>query len=340
MYKNRLHDICIKSITGDIKESEKILLNSWLNESEDNRKEFNKLETIWKSTSPNNLPEFPQADSEWIRLNEKINSAEIEKSLIETPIDKIFQFIRFSFIPGLKPALSGAVVIAFLISAVILLTRINSVPVIKTIATADNQRENITLPDGSLVNLNSNSMLEYSESFSKENREVKLNGEAFFSVAKDARHPFVITTGNAKITVLGTRFDVCTRGERTKVFVKEGKVKLSNDKRNFESVKLTSGQMGMIVKNEAPVAENAGFNFMPGWINGTLEFDRTKLSAVLSELERFYNIKIITGKEDLTGITLTGTFKSTNADSVVAMICLAEGLKFEKQNDSYIISSK
>ncbi len=340
MNKNQLYDICIKSITGDIEESEKKLLNSWLNESEANRKEFNKLETIWKSTLPNNLPEFPSVDSEWIRLNEKINSAESENSLIETPIEKIFQFIRFSLIPGLKPALSGAVVLAFLISAVILLTRINSVPVMKTITTADSQRENITLPDGSLVNLNNNSTLEYPESFGKENREVKLNGEAFFSVAKDARHPFVIKTSNAKVTVLGTKFDVCSRTELTKVFVKEGKVKLSNNKSDLKSVKLTSGQMGTIVKNEAPVAENAGFNFLPGWINGKLEFDRTKLSAIFNELERFYHIKIITNKVDVNDQTLTGTFISSNADSVLAMICLAEDLKFEKQNNSYIISSE
>ena len=337
MNKKRLRELSIKSITGNINDTEKKLLNDWLNESELNHKEHEKLELLWKSTLPDNLPELPALDSEWMKLNERIRSSEKKNNIAGTTVEKIFEFIQFNFLPKLRPVVSAAILLFFIVSGILLFNlKVPSVEM-KIISTARNERINVSLPDGSLINLNANSTIEYPESFSKKNRDVNLKGEAFFSVAKDALHPFVIKTGNAKVTVLGTKFDVCSRGDQTKVFVKEGKVQLANDKSAARSVKLLSGQMGMIIKDESPIAENAGFNYLPGWINGKLEFNRTMLGAIFNELERYYHIKIKTDGTALNDLTLTGTFQSSDADSVLTMICLAADLKFEKQNDSYII---
>ena len=340
MNKKRLRELSIKSITGNINDTEKKLLNDWLNESELDRREFEKLGSIWKSTLPDNLPELPALDSEWMKLNEMIKSSEKKNNIAGATVEKIFEFIQFNFLPKLRPVVSAAILLFFIVSGILLLNlKVPSVE-IKIISTARNERINVSLPDGSLINLNANSTIEYPESFSKKNRDVNLKGEAFFSVARDALHPFVIRTANATVTVLGTKFDVCSRGKLTKVFVKEGKVNLANDKSDPKSVKLTSGQMGLIIKDEAPVTENAGFNYLPGWINGKLEFNRTRISAVLKEVERFYNVKIKIEDAGLNNLTLTGTFENTNVDSVLTMICLAADLKYEKQNDLYLIKLK
>ncbi len=348
MNGNMVRELCIKSITGNINEAEKELLSKWLNESQFNKKEFENMEAVWNSTLPGSPAELPTAEIEWTGLSDrirqteskKVTSIEINNIIEQTPFEKLAEFIRYIFIPKLKPVISAAVILFFIISGIILLGKHPAIAEIKTISTGANQRMNFSLPDGSKINLNTNSTIEYPAAFGKKDREVKLHGEAFFSVARDVKHPFVITTGNAKVTVLGTKFDVCSSGERTRVSVKEGKVKLADEGNGFKSVRLSSGQVGIIIKNEAPVTENAGFNYLPGWINGRLTFNRTRMSAVLSELERFYNIKIKHYDQDISSLTLTGTFTSSDADSVLTMICLAEDLKFKKQNDGYVIQLK
>jgi len=337
MNNKELNQLCIKSITGNINDHEKKALDQWISKSESNKKEYENLESLWKSTVPDKLPEFPLIEEEWLRLNERIRSIEVKDKLIESPVKRIAEYLQFIFIPKLRPVVSGVIILFFIVSGIILLNQRVSFIKMDTVTTAKEERLTIHLPDGSIINLNERSQIQYPESFSKNIRDVKLNGEAFFSVAKNGS-PFVITTGNAKVTVLGTKFDVWNRGEQTEVFVKEGKVKLANNASEPESVKLLSGQMGTITKEDAPIAVNTGFNFLPGWINGKLEFNHTRLAAIIDELDRYYNVQIKLDDPELDKLSLTGTFKDDNVDIVLNKICLALDLKYKRQNGIYIIN--
>ena len=168
---------------------------------------------------------------------------------------------------------------------------------------------------------------------------VSLKGEAYFSVAKNGK-PFTITTENAKITVLGTKFDVLTRDENTRVVVNEGRVSFS-PKMNLEGVYLSKNQMSIINKNSEPTKpKDVDSDFFLSWMKGDMVFYRTPLNEISGDLKRRFNINISLKSDTLKKYTLTGSFKNNNADSTLSMICLALGLDFEKQNDSYIIKAK
>ena len=96
------------------------------------------------------------------------------------------------------------------------------------------------LPDGSTVFLASNTSLEYHSDF-KNTRDIKLDGEAFFDVARDEGHPFKIETQYGNVKVLGTSFNVNTKHNATKVSVNSGLVALENEN---ERIELSANEFG------------------------------------------------------------------------------------------------
>ena len=242
-----------------------------------------------------------------------------------------------------KPALAGLLLVAISVT-ILLLSNKEEIVRYETISTLNNDRQTVQLPDGSTVKLNSGSLIKFPEKFKDEKREIKLEGEAFFSVTKNGK-PFVITTENAKITVLGTEFNVWTRDKKTKVIVKEGRVNLEQIKAKNENVILLKNQESIITENSKPLPpQNVNADYLLGWLNNKLVFNRTPLNEIVGELERFYNVKIKLADNGLKNLTLTGSFGNQKADSVLSMICLALNLKFIKtdsnqnnQVDSYLI---
>jgi ferric-dicitrate binding protein FerR (iron transport regulator) len=207
------------------------------------------------------------------------------------------------------------------------------------VGTGNKETKEILLSDGSLVKLNNGSNIQYLEKFDSKIREVKLNGEAFFSVTKNST-PFVVITENAKISVLGTKFDVCVRGEKTQVVVKEGKVNLVQ-KENDAGVYLTKGQSSCVAKNANPDSpKEIDADYMLGWMNGKLVFNQTPLTEIVDELERFYDVTISIEGNNVTANTLTGSFKNRDVDSALTMICLTMNLNFEKHGNGFLIKLK
>ena len=340
MNKTEFRKLCVKAITGNIGETEKRDLDKLMTKSDENRIEFEKIKSVWERSTINENPELPDIDYEWQALNEKLRLSENEE---ESIFKKILVFTKSLFTPMWKPALAGLLVV-IISAAILLLSNKDEIVKFKTISTLNNDRQTVQLPDGSTVKLNSGSSIKFSDKFIGENREVKLEGEAFFSVTKKGKS-FVITTNNARVTVLGTEFNVWTRDEKTKVIVKEGRVNVEQIKVKNENVILSKDQESVITKNSKPSPpENVNADYLLGWLNNKLVFNRTSLNEIAGELERCYNVKIKLENDDLNNLTLTGSFDNRKVDDVINMICLALNLEFVKtdgssyrQLDSYLI---
>ncbi len=323
----RYENLCIREITGNINEVEKKILDSWLNESDENRKEHERIKNIWIKTSPEEILN-PDTESEWFALNRKLedNSQSARK----------YSFIK----PKLRPVLAGVIAILLLFVSIYIVSNKEHTSQVKTIATFTKEHKEVHLPDGSIVLLNGSSEIKFLDNFDKNTREVNLKGEAFFSVIKDGR-PFMVKTENAKTTVLGTKFNVRSYGKKTEVFVKEGKVRVKQNKLTDEAVELTKGQFSSVIKDLAPASPKEINPYVLSWIDGKLEFNHTKLTEIVDELERFYDTKIIIENyDDLKNYTMTGSFNHQEIDTLLAMICSALNIDFEKQNNGYILSSK
>jgi ferric-dicitrate binding protein FerR (iron transport regulator) len=329
------YNLIIKILNDSATKVEEELFTYWLNESEYNKKEFEQIKKIWLAAKPKQIPDLPVIDFEWEKFFDKINAGNLKQQ------NKFSLLINDILKPKFKPAI--AIITIILITSVLFLINEKSSKIKsqwKIFATSNKERTTIILPDSSIVKLNSSSTIEFNEPFGIEKREIKLRGEAFFSVKKDIR-PFVISTENACVKVLGTKFDVWSRCNKTRVVVAEGRVNLSSKKIKNGVIVLTKNQLSEVAKNAAPSNSiNVKAENYIGWIENRLVFNESSLGEIAGELERFFNIKISIADSALLKRTMTGSLNNVNADSALAIVCLALDLDYHKSRNEYVIEDK
>ncbi|TJZ63239.1 DUF4974 domain-containing protein [Sphingobacterium olei] len=200
-----------------------------------------------------------------------------------------------------------------------LVTETESVVSVK-IATPRGGLYNVTLPDGTRVKLNAGSELDYPVRFAKDKREVTLQGEAYFEVAKQANHPFIVISNDQKITVLGTHFNVnaYTDGYPIKTTLTEGKVRVQALANQLET-ELKPGQQsvlrqGKLSRKDVDVAQELA------WLNGKFNFDGKSLKEVMSEVSRWYNVDVIY-KGTVPDIEFFGgTFRTSKLSTILSLL--------------------
>ncbi len=150
---------------------------------------------------------------------------------------------------------------------------------------------NITLADGSKVWLNAGSSITYPVAFIGKERNVSINGEAYFEIAHDRERPFRVGKGNMHVEVLGTHFNVNAYDDDAdiKITLLEGAVKVN--KSNLSSI-LKPGQQAKITK-EINVVEQVDTEAVLAWKNGLFHFEKASLQEVLKQLARWYDVEIV-----------------------------------------------
>mgnify|MGYP002318720056 FL=1 len=153
------------------------------------------------------------------------------------------------------------------------------------------------LPDGSIVWLNADSKLSYSESFSRKNRNVQLEGEGYFEVAH-GEHPFVIQTDSAQIKVLGTKFNVKNYGDENyiKVSLLEGSIALSCINQEFI---MKPNQTMTVNKLDQTYKLTESADYAEQWINCKVFWDEIPMSIISKELERQFDVTFAFESEQL-----------------------------------------
>ncbi|RXM46179.1 FecR family protein [Flavobacterium sp. YO64] len=177
----------------------------------------------------------------------------------------------------------------------------------------------ITLSDGTLVNMNAGSSLKYPVQFIKgHNREVALEGEAFFDVAKDKAHPFIVKTRGVNVKVLGTKFNVSSYKEDTDIntVLVEGSVSLSDAANANTKTMLVPGEKGSWNSRNMEIAkEKVDTRFYTEWINGEIVFRKTAFKDIIIKLERTYNVTIENNRKDILDKKFNASFNK-NIESI------------------------
>lgn len=155
----------------------------------------------------------------------------------------------------------------------------------------------VTLPDGSLVWLNADSKISFPEQFVGKERNVRVEGEAFFQVTKDAKHPFVVTTDFFNTTVHGTTFNVNAYSAKTaSVTLVTGSVAVKPA--NGKEVMMAPGQMAMCdAQGNTHVSEVDTYPLIQ-WKDGFFYFNNERLVDIMMELGRWYNVSIVFEHEE------------------------------------------
>ncbi len=163
----------------------------------------------------------------------------------------------------------------------------------RTLSTPRGVDFKVTLPDGTEVWLNAESSLRFPEQFG-DTRKVVLTGEAFFKVAHDASHPFIVQTAKMNVKVLGTEFDFRNyETEAPQVSLLRGSVEILNTDNSSTNIVLKSGQGASVGENGTVSVSPVDVYAVRQWVDGFFYFQDQTLLSVLKELSRWYNVGIV-----------------------------------------------
>ena len=200
----------------------------------------------------------------------------------------------------------------------------------------------VILDDGSCVYLNSDSKIAYTGGF-LDNREVYVEGEAYFEVSKVKRNgalqPFVVHTQHQKIEVLGTAFNVRThKGAREEITLVEGKVRL-NQKGASKPINLWPDMKATITKGGEMKVENVDTELYSAWKEGFFYYEDTPLKDILEDLARYYEIDFV--KNEVPDLRYTLYLeRKFSFSKIIALIEKSSGILINLENKTLKFSTK
>ncbi len=256
---------------------EEDFLAEWLENAEENRLTYQALQEIWQASQQRH-----------------------DEVVVATALQDVKQRIhsrRLTIVRRYRLQITAAAAIAgVIISSVVLLRQTphkNSLAYIEK-KTLPGQVLKDTMPDGTIVHLAPKSSIRYTSEFGKNDRNVILEGQAFFDVTKNAHQPFTVQAGELSVQVLGTRFNVTHyKGvDSAAVSLVDGKVQVSVpvQKRSFE---LKPGQeLYYDKKDQLAYTRAYDLESVTGWTSRLLIFRNEPLSVVAHKLEQLYDVEI------------------------------------------------
>jgi len=195
----------------------------------------------------------------------------------------------------------------------------------------------LNLPDGTKIWINSASSLKYPASFaSLKERRVELSGEAYFEVAKDKIHPFIVKSGRQEIQVLGTHFNVNAYPDEQliKTTLLEGSVKLN------KQVVLKPGEQSSLTGEKFTVKE-VNVNDAVDWKNGEFVFTNESLTSILKKVSRWYDVEIKYVHTPVNIPTFTGSVsRSENISGVLKMLEETSNVRFSIEGKQVSVITK
>ncbi|HEX6860999.1 MAG TPA: FecR domain-containing protein [Caulobacteraceae bacterium] len=199
--------------------------------------------------------------------------------------------------------------------------------VTQSFSTAVGQQATVTLPDGSRLTLNTDTVVRTKADADR--RLVYLEkGQAYFQVAKDRRHPFIVTAAGRTVTALGTAFDVRVDQGGLKVVLVEGKVRVESapsgpfPRRQTEAVpaapvqatEMTAGSQLIAPDDAEWRLARADVDRETSWLRGQITFDDAPLGVIVAELNRYSTRKIVLADEQLASVRLGGIYTPGDVD--------------------------
>jgi ferric-dicitrate binding protein FerR (iron transport regulator) len=317
MEKNSRTEMLVKKIlSSEASLVEAAEFKQWLNESEDNRIEF----AIQKAS--------------WLSKNKHQYNLEVARKAVGNKIYNLEEKTSKKSIP-LIYKIAATLIIPLIVFALYEVKVSNNIVVEKRVHASLGEQKDVVLPDGSRVKLNCGSEIIYPQKFG-DKRDVRLVGEAFFEVQKDKTRPFVVSLGDVNIKVLGTSFNVSNykNEDKYEIYLKTGMIELQNSKNEKSLCRLRPKQVALFHKDSKRlVLEDVNSEKYIAWTKGVLEFDEDKLSDVIKDLSRWYNVEIKTETNKQYNSNFTATFRGNKLTEVLDVINYTSNLKYtEKKN--------
>lgn len=322
-------DLIGKYLVNEASSEEVTSLEEWVEKDPENKNTFRELKQTWMLSNAEHVDQQINLNEEWAQLNSTIIDKEEYADFL------LNESSSFNYNKFLKMA---AIIIVFLTAGYFLFYLVNNPSTEQFVA--GNSVEQSTLPDGTIVTLNHNSILKYPKIFPSNVRSVKLQGDAYFDVAHNLSKPFVIQTKNIQIEVLGTSFYINAKAEQPTidVFVQTGKVAIIGN--NEEKLFLTAGERGTFEKSSGQLTKehNQDPNYI-SWKTGKLIFDNESLVNVIDKINQTYYSNITIDNPDIYHCMLTATFEEQPLEIILEVLQETFDLIIERKENGKILIS-
>lgn len=274
----KIDTLLVKVMLKEASENEQQEVVRWLAEDQQNHTYYTHFQKIWEESRKLATHNPVDEDAAWKRFKSR---TERQPTVMAHPAGRNALWLRIA-----------AVFVAVLgIAGVFLLNKETAAPELLTRNSHDKPLTD-SLPDGSVIHLNRHSALTYAKDFADpEQRQVTLEGEAFFEVARDTSRPFIIQVNNVTITVLGTSFNVKSTNKTTEVIVETGLVEVKN---TAQKIKVAPDEMAVIPAGTAPLTKQKKPNDLYSYyFTQRLVCDDTPLADLVNLLEEAYGTPIV-----------------------------------------------
>jgi ferric-dicitrate binding protein FerR (iron transport regulator) len=373
----------IKFILGETTEAESLMVKQWMNENTGNKRYFDEIEYLWKASGIGREISEDAKNDDWNHILGKIedlNESQLSRPEIQpSGAPEGFRVHSRELLNNfLKVAAIFLLAFSFSWATFYLLNKRSSSNSLayNQIITNRGQKSQIVLSDGTHIWLNSESVLKYPSAFNKKQREVILEGEAFFEVAKkDNKIPFFVKTSNIDIEVLGTSFNVMAYAdeETVETTVVEGSVnvvqkgtassqgqnvilkpnqkvtlikkgshivlsEMEIDKPSTVKQKIQPESTNTTSNEQLLISSKVDIDLHTAWKEDRLMFQSETFEKIALKLERWYDVKIHIQNEALKNYRYTGNFTHKETiDQVLEVLNLTTPIKYTFiQNDVYI----
>lgn len=323
--ENRINHIIARVLSGECSSDDILSLSEWLNKNKKNQDEFRRLKNYWDAdvTFKHSIAPIFLID----KLQQKIK---LQKK--QTNRHQLW---------SITTPIVAAVCLLFIFSTALFLYNTNqqSTEHYYTLLTGEHTSP-FTMADGTIITLNKNSRLSYSNKYGEKNRNVKLDGEAYFEVTKDANKPFIVKMDEASITVLGTHFNIKanTKSDNITATLVEGSIRFESEKQN---VVMTPNQQLTFSRstNKIDIKEIETDTYT-AWRDGLLKYKSIPFFQLIEDLQNIYSVKIQITDKRLTesSVTVSGTFEQKqNIEQILKVISHSLPIQWTKKNGIYQI---
>jgi ferric-dicitrate binding protein FerR (iron transport regulator) len=315
----------LRHLEGNSTQAEQQEIEQWIAANIKNKEHMDALKRAWEqSTAPPGYKE-PDVNEAWARfVNQRANGAAAQPP--ETTV------IKLSYRPYWRAAAGILLVLGTAFAGYLWWQQDEAASMM--MADASRGILTVTLPDQSTVVLNQGSLLHYPKAFGSGARQVRLEGEGYFSVTPDKRHPFELSAGGTEVRVLGTAFNVATKEAGTEVIVSHGLVAVSQQ---GETIKLGKGEGAIAPKGGPPVAYQAPDDLYQYYIKKEFVCRATPLSRLAVVLSEAYHVHITIANNKVAETPITTTLAMTSLDDILKVIQETLNVDITKHGDSVLI---
>jgi ferric-dicitrate binding protein FerR (iron transport regulator) len=361
MKRHTLIELYTKKLTGEASKADLEALEAYAKTQEEIA--FLALMDEWWVAAPTVEPKT--TNEEELHFNKIMNTATADEIIEQAGIPQSKKHRSYYRIGATALGVAAVFVLSFFIWTANHLSTNNSNYHHNEIVAKRGTKSKLILPDGSQVWLNSESKLSYNSSFNDSIREVTLEGEAYFDVVKDKKHPFVVKTSAISIHVLGTAFNVKSyqQDPTIETTLVRGMIEVhKNNEPDASKIILRPNEKLVYNKPAASIIKQVGQNLVPvnntdqiisisalpsniadsarketSWVYGRLVFDGDSFSSLAEKMERWYNVKINIKNNKVANYRFAGVFEKENIEEALKALQLIAMFKYTIHENEIII---